>query len=136
MSSLHLRDLGILSNQPEERTGLSRTRRSVQQRPQTRGLDRHGSSTSAPPTPQRSVPMEDEKKRFRLDSYWEELGASCQKICLREIYFKDLIEITKVWNPKRQLKRLEEREAKIRENKATIQDIEEKWRQKEYIPTN
>ncbi|MBW0578686.1 hypothetical protein O181_118401 [Austropuccinia psidii MF-1] len=78
MSPVHLR------NQPEDREGLFRTRRSVrghllhsgqwqdtegnpthsaihlpiQQRPQTRGLEGYGSSSSAPPTPQRYFPME------------------------------------------------------------------------------
>ncbi|MBW0526363.1 hypothetical protein O181_066078 [Austropuccinia psidii MF-1] len=46
------------------------------------------------------------------------------------------MEITKGWNPTRQLKLLEEREAKIRENKAIIQDIEEKWNQKGNILTS
>ncbi|MBW0528279.1 hypothetical protein O181_067994 [Austropuccinia psidii MF-1] len=36
-----------------------------------------------------------ENKRFNLASHWAELGASCQKICLKEIDFKDLIVITK-----------------------------------------
>ncbi|MBW0529310.1 hypothetical protein O181_069025 [Austropuccinia psidii MF-1] len=36
-----------------------------------------------------------ENKRFNLAAHWEELGASCQKICIREIPFKDFIEITK-----------------------------------------
>ncbi|MBW0531442.1 hypothetical protein O181_071157 [Austropuccinia psidii MF-1] len=78
------RDLDFQSNQPEDREGLSRTRRpgrghlghsggwqdnegdninpaihtSIQQKPQTRGLERHGSSSSAPPTPQRFISME------------------------------------------------------------------------------
>ncbi|MBW0463041.1 hypothetical protein O181_002756 [Austropuccinia psidii MF-1] len=78
MSPVHLR------NQPEDREGLSRTRRPgrghlghgggwqdtegnhtnsashlpIQQKPQTRGLEAYGSSPSAPPTPQRSFPME------------------------------------------------------------------------------
>ncbi|MBW0558781.1 hypothetical protein O181_098496 [Austropuccinia psidii MF-1] len=36
-----------------------------------------------------------ENKRFNLPSHWEELGASCQSICCREIDFKDLMIITK-----------------------------------------
>ncbi|MBW0552096.1 hypothetical protein O181_091811 [Austropuccinia psidii MF-1] len=40
-----------------------------------------------------------DNKRFKLASNWEEIGESCQKICLREISFKDLMEITKGWNP-------------------------------------
>ncbi|MBW0482000.1 hypothetical protein O181_021715 [Austropuccinia psidii MF-1] len=84
MSSLHLRNLGIPRNQPDDREGLSRTRRPegghlvnssgwkniegnhthsaihfpIQQKPQARGLEGYGSSSSAPPTPQRSFPME------------------------------------------------------------------------------
>ncbi|MBW0495991.1 hypothetical protein O181_035706 [Austropuccinia psidii MF-1] len=84
MSPVYLRDLGFQRNQPEDREGLSRTRRpgrgplghsggwknnegdninlaiytSFQQEPQNRGLERHGSSSSAPPTPQRFIIME------------------------------------------------------------------------------
>ncbi|MBW0471009.1 hypothetical protein O181_010724 [Austropuccinia psidii MF-1] len=78
MSPVHLR------NQPEDREGLFRTRRTgrghlgnsgvwqetegnhthcavhlpVQQKPQTRGLEGYGSSSSAPPTLQRSISIE------------------------------------------------------------------------------
>ncbi|MBW0562737.1 hypothetical protein O181_102452 [Austropuccinia psidii MF-1] len=84
MSPVHLRDLGFQRNQPEDREGLSRTRRpgrghlghsggwqetegnlthsaiyfQIQQQPQTRGLERYGSISSAPPTPQRFISME------------------------------------------------------------------------------
>ncbi|MBW0530470.1 hypothetical protein O181_070185 [Austropuccinia psidii MF-1] len=84
MSPIYLRDLGFQRNQPEDRAGLSRTRRPgrghlghsggwqnneedniniaiptpFQQEPQTRGLERHGSISSAPPTPQRFISME------------------------------------------------------------------------------
>ncbi|MBW0592068.1 hypothetical protein O181_131783 [Austropuccinia psidii MF-1] len=84
MSPAYIRDLGFQRNQPEDREGLSRTRRpgrghlghsggwqdnegdninpsihtSIQQKPQTRGLERHGSSSSAPQTPQRFISME------------------------------------------------------------------------------
>ncbi|MBW0544891.1 hypothetical protein O181_084606 [Austropuccinia psidii MF-1] len=77
MSPVHLRNLGFERNQPEDRQGFSRTRRPgrghlghiggwkategkythpaihfpIQQEPQTRGLERYGSSSSAPPTP-------------------------------------------------------------------------------------
>ncbi|MBW0494167.1 hypothetical protein O181_033882 [Austropuccinia psidii MF-1] len=44
-----------------------------------------------------------ENKRFNLASHWEELGESCQKICLKEIDFRDLMVITKGWNPRRKL---------------------------------
>ncbi|MBW0559895.1 hypothetical protein O181_099610 [Austropuccinia psidii MF-1] len=84
MSPVYLRDLGFQRNQPEDREGLSRTRRPgrghlghsggwqnnegdninpaihtpIQQEHQTRGLEGYGSSSSAPPTPQRFVSME------------------------------------------------------------------------------
>ncbi|MBW0486236.1 hypothetical protein O181_025951 [Austropuccinia psidii MF-1] len=70
-----------------------------------------------------------ENKRFNLASHWEELGASFQKICLKEIPLKDLMVITKGWNPSRKLRLLEERETSIRENQATIQAIEEQLSQ-------
>ncbi|MBW0511839.1 hypothetical protein O181_051554 [Austropuccinia psidii MF-1] len=79
MSPVHFRNLGFQRNQPEDRESLSRTRRPerghlghsgqwqdtegnhtrsvihflIQHEPQTRGLERYGSSSSAPPTPQR-----------------------------------------------------------------------------------
>ncbi|MBW0506930.1 hypothetical protein O181_046645 [Austropuccinia psidii MF-1] len=84
MSPVYLSDLGFQRNQPEDREGLSRTRRPgrehlghsggwqnnegdninlgmhtpFQQEPQSRGLERHGASASAPPTPQGLIPME------------------------------------------------------------------------------
>ncbi|MBW0580663.1 hypothetical protein O181_120378 [Austropuccinia psidii MF-1] len=84
MSPVHLRNLGFQRNQPEGREGLSRTRRPgrghlghsggwqdtegnhiypamhfpIQQEPQTRGLARHGSSSSAQPNPQIFILME------------------------------------------------------------------------------
>ncbi|MBW0519401.1 hypothetical protein O181_059116 [Austropuccinia psidii MF-1] len=84
MSPGHLKNLGLQRNQPEDREGLSRTRipgrghlghsggwkdtkgnhthsdihLPIQQEPQTRGLERYGSSSSAPPTPQRFISME------------------------------------------------------------------------------
>ncbi|MBW0470671.1 hypothetical protein O181_010386 [Austropuccinia psidii MF-1] len=84
MSPVHLRNLGFQRNQPEDREGLSRIRRPerghlgdsggwkdsegnhthsaihfpIKQEPQTRGLERYGSSSSAPPTPQRFISIE------------------------------------------------------------------------------
>ncbi|MBW0499288.1 hypothetical protein O181_039003 [Austropuccinia psidii MF-1] len=70
-----------------------------------------------------------DNKRFNLISHWEELGESCQKICLKEIDFEDLMVITKGWNPTRQFILLKVRENRIRENQATIQAIEEQLTQ-------
>ncbi|MBW0472451.1 hypothetical protein O181_012166 [Austropuccinia psidii MF-1] len=63
-------------------------------------------------------------KRFNLASHWAELGASCQKPCLKEMDFKDPMVITKGWNPTRNFRLLEARATRIRENQATIQGIE------------
>ncbi|MBW0533430.1 hypothetical protein O181_073145 [Austropuccinia psidii MF-1] len=68
-------------------------------------------------------------KSFILESDWEELGASCQKICLKEIDFKDLMIITKGWNLTRNFRLLEVRANRIRENQATFQAIEEQLTQ-------
>ncbi|MBW0593809.1 hypothetical protein O181_133524, partial [Austropuccinia psidii MF-1] len=91
MSPVYLRDLGFQRNQPEDREGLSRTRRPgrghlghsgglqnnegdninlsihtpIQQEPQTRGLEGYGSSSSAPPTPQGLIPMEHEQQEVQ-----------------------------------------------------------------------
>ncbi|MBW0525562.1 hypothetical protein O181_065277 [Austropuccinia psidii MF-1] len=84
MSPVHLRKRGFQRNQPEDREGFSRTQRPgrgnlghsggwkyiegnkthssihipIQQKPQTRGLEGYGSSSSAPPTAQRTFLME------------------------------------------------------------------------------
>ncbi|MBW0477265.1 hypothetical protein O181_016980 [Austropuccinia psidii MF-1] len=76
-------------------------------------------------------PWSMDNKRFNLPSHWEELGAIFQKIFLKEIPLKDLMVITKGWTPNRQFKLLEEREARIRENQAIIQAIEEQLNQTE-----
>ncbi|MBW0497955.1 hypothetical protein O181_037670 [Austropuccinia psidii MF-1] len=77
-----------------------------------------------------------EKKQLNLSSHWVELRESWQKIFLRDISFKGRMEITKVWNPKKKLKLLEESQGKIRENQATIQAIEELWSNKDQIITH
>ncbi|MBW0544982.1 hypothetical protein O181_084697 [Austropuccinia psidii MF-1] len=84
MSPVHLRNLGFQRNQPEDRQGMSRTRGPgrghlghsggwqdteenhthssihflIQQEPQNRVLERYGSSSSVPPTPQIFISME------------------------------------------------------------------------------
>ncbi|MBW0479354.1 hypothetical protein O181_019069 [Austropuccinia psidii MF-1] len=103
MSPVHLRNLGFQRNQPEDREGLSRTRRPgrghlghsggwkdtegnhthpaihfpIQQEPETRRLERHGSSSSAPQTPQRFISMEHEEKEVQpgipLGRTWSKL---------------------------------------------------------------
>ncbi|MBW0572262.1 hypothetical protein O181_111977, partial [Austropuccinia psidii MF-1] len=73
-----------------------------------------------------------DNKRFNLASHWAELGASFQKICLKEKDFKDLMVITKGWSPTRQFRLLEVRVTRIRENKVTIQALEEQPAQTEH----
>ncbi|MBW0578282.1 hypothetical protein O181_117997 [Austropuccinia psidii MF-1] len=91
MSPVHLRNLGIPRKQPQDREGLSRTRRPgrghlghsggwqdtegnnthssihlpIQKKPQTRGLEGYGSSSSASPPSQRSFPMEHGKQQVQ-----------------------------------------------------------------------
>ncbi|MBW0541368.1 hypothetical protein O181_081083 [Austropuccinia psidii MF-1] len=55
-----------------------------------------------------------DNKRFNLASHWAEPEASFQKICLKEIPFKDLLVIIKGWNPARKIRLLEERETWLR----------------------
>ncbi|MBW0524503.1 hypothetical protein O181_064218 [Austropuccinia psidii MF-1] len=70
-----------------------------------------------------------DNKRFNLATHWEEFGASCQKICLKEIDFKDIMVITKGCNPTRQCRILVARATRRRETQATIQAIEEQLTQ-------
>ncbi|MBW0570683.1 hypothetical protein O181_110398 [Austropuccinia psidii MF-1] len=60
MSPVHLRDLGFQRNQPEDREDNSNPaiHTPIKWRPQTGGLERHGSSSSAPPTSQGLIRME------------------------------------------------------------------------------
>ncbi|MBW0513356.1 hypothetical protein O181_053071 [Austropuccinia psidii MF-1] len=59
MSPINLRDLGFQRHQQDDREGLSRTRRPGRgHKPQTRGLEGYGPSSSAPSTPQRPFSME------------------------------------------------------------------------------
>ncbi|MBW0464164.1 hypothetical protein O181_003879 [Austropuccinia psidii MF-1] len=55
----------------------------------------------------------------------------CKKICFKEVSYKELVKITKGWNPNKQFKPLEKREAKMRKNKARIQAIGKQCSQKE-----
>ncbi|MBW0460584.1 hypothetical protein O181_000299 [Austropuccinia psidii MF-1] len=102
MSPVPLRNLGIPRNQTEEKEGLSRTRRlgrghlgdsggwqdtegnhthsvihlSIQQKPQTRVMEGYESSSSAPPTPQRSFLMENGQQEVQPSIT---LGRTCSK---------------------------------------------------------
>ncbi|MBW0536961.1 hypothetical protein O181_076676 [Austropuccinia psidii MF-1] len=66
-----------------------------------------------------------DNNRLNLVAHWAELGESCHKICLKEIPSKDLMVIPKGFNSTSQLRILDERETKIRQNQANIQVIEE-----------
>ncbi|MBW0467601.1 hypothetical protein O181_007316 [Austropuccinia psidii MF-1] len=151
MSPVHLRNLGFQWNQPEDREGLCITRRPGGGHLGHSGgwqdiEGNHNNSSICIPIninlrPEDWKNMDQvlqlhqllkdlfqwsmDNKLFNLASHWEELGASCQKICLKEIELKYLIVITKGWSPTRQFRLLEVRENRIRGNKATIQAIEE-----------
>ncbi|MBW0481341.1 hypothetical protein O181_021056 [Austropuccinia psidii MF-1] len=64
-----------------------------------------------------------ESKRLNLASHWAELGGSCQMMFLKGISLKDLMVITKGFNPTRKFRLLEESATRIKENQATIQAI-------------
>ncbi|MBW0492006.1 hypothetical protein O181_031721 [Austropuccinia psidii MF-1] len=155
MSPVSLRNLGIPRNQPEDREGLSRTRRpgkgllghsggrqeiegnhtqyaihfTTQQKHQTRLLEGYGSISSAPPTPQQYFPMEhgqqDAQPSIPLGRSWSKLP---EEMSQRD-RLQRLMEITKGWNPTRKFRLLEERATRIREKQATIQAIEEQLNQ-------
>ncbi|MBW0544900.1 hypothetical protein O181_084615 [Austropuccinia psidii MF-1] len=103
MSPVHLMNVGIPRNQPEDREGLSRTRRPgeehfghsggwqevegnhthsninfiIQKKHQTRGLEGYGSSSSGPTAPQRSFSMEYGHKKFKPGI---PLGRTCSNV--------------------------------------------------------
>ncbi|MBW0498195.1 hypothetical protein O181_037910 [Austropuccinia psidii MF-1] len=159
MSPAYLRHLGFQRNKAEDREGLSRTRRPG--RGHLGHSDECKPLREIIPTLpftfqlKRNLKPEDWKgmdqvlwlhqllkdlfqwsmdnKSFSLESHWEELGASCQKICLKEIDFKDLMIITKGWNTTRQFRPLKVRGNKIRKNQATIKAIEEQLTQTVHI---
>ncbi|MBW0516126.1 hypothetical protein O181_055841 [Austropuccinia psidii MF-1] len=108
MSTLQVKDLGVSGNQQGGTTGLLKTRGSwsewycgwkntqenhshhkvhllIKKGPQKRGLEGYRLGFSYQPTPQRPITMEYEKKMCNIASHWEELGASCWKICFEEI---------------------------------------------------
>ncbi|MBW0570119.1 hypothetical protein O181_109834 [Austropuccinia psidii MF-1] len=152
MSPAYLRDLGFQRNQPEDREDLEEDtldtvvdgktlREIIPTLPFTFQFNRNLKPEDWKDMDQvlqlhqllkDSFQWSMDNKRFNLASHWEELGVSCQKICLKEIDFKDLMIITKVWNPTRQFRLLEVRANRIRENQATIQAIEEQLTQTGY----
>ncbi|MBW0517495.1 hypothetical protein O181_057210 [Austropuccinia psidii MF-1] len=79
MSPVYLRDLGFQRNQPEDRGGNINPaiHTSIQQEPQTRGVEGYGSSSSAPPTPQSIFSIEHGQKEVQpgisLGRTWSKL---------------------------------------------------------------
>ncbi|MBW0593480.1 hypothetical protein O181_133195 [Austropuccinia psidii MF-1] len=73
MSPVHLRSLGIPRNQTEDREGLEEDTLDTV----VDGLEGYGSSSSAPPNPQRSFPMEHGKQEVQpsitLGRTWSKL---------------------------------------------------------------
>ncbi|MBW0488045.1 hypothetical protein O181_027760 [Austropuccinia psidii MF-1] len=151
MSPVHLRNLGFQRNQPEDIEGLSRTRRPgrgplghsggwqdtegnhthsaihfpIEQEPQTRGMERYGSSSSAPPTPQRFVSMEHGQQEAQ---HGIPLGRTWSKLT------EDLSQRDRLQRPYGNHQRLKSHQAvqtpggeanRIKNNHATIQAMEE-----------
>ncbi|MBW0474264.1 hypothetical protein O181_013979 [Austropuccinia psidii MF-1] len=128
MSPVHLRYLGFQRNQPEYIEGLSRTRRPerehlrhsggwkdtevnhthpaihfpIQHKPQTRVMERYGSSSSAPPTPQSFFSMEHGKQEVQPGI---PLGRTCSK------FPEDLSQRDRLQRPYGNHQRLESHQA-------------------------
>ncbi|MBW0518853.1 hypothetical protein O181_058568 [Austropuccinia psidii MF-1] len=88
----------------------------IEKEPQTRGLEGYRSSSSAHPLLKDLFQLSMESKRLKLESHWEKLGESFRKTYLKEIPFKDPMEITKGCNLNRKFGLIEERESRIRKN--------------------
>ncbi|MBW0528955.1 hypothetical protein O181_068670 [Austropuccinia psidii MF-1] len=114
MSPVHLRNLVILKNQPEDRQGIFKTIKTgsghhsgwkdttenhtpnsihlpTQKRPQTKGLEGDGSSSSDQPTPQRVIPIEHGQKEVQpsltLGTTWRRLQEyMSQRDYLKRLY--------------------------------------------------
>ncbi|MBW0594056.1 hypothetical protein O181_133771, partial [Austropuccinia psidii MF-1] len=103
MSPAYLRDLGFQRNQKEDREGFPEpedleedTLDTVE--PQTRGLKGYGSSSSAPPTPQRFISMEHGQQRVQPG---KSLGRAWSK------FPEDLSQIDRLQRPDGNHQRLE-----------------------------
>ncbi|MBW0485792.1 hypothetical protein O181_025507 [Austropuccinia psidii MF-1] len=101
----------------------------IQQKPQTRGLEEYESSSSAPPTPQRTFSMENGQQKVQQSIPLGRTWSKFQEDMSQRDRIQRLMVITKSCNPTRQFRHLEERETRIRENQATIQAIEEQLNQ-------
>ncbi|MBW0553560.1 hypothetical protein O181_093275 [Austropuccinia psidii MF-1] len=116
MSLVNLRNIGIQRNQTEDRQGLSRTRRPgtgylghscgwqdtegnhtnsaitlpIQQKPQTRGLGDMDQVLKLHKLLKYLFQCIMENKMLNLASHWGGLGASFQRIFLKDIPFKNV----------------------------------------------
>ncbi|MBW0463272.1 hypothetical protein O181_002987 [Austropuccinia psidii MF-1] len=68
-----------------------------------------------------------DNRMFSMAASWVEVGITTQNICLKQIPWMDLMDEIKGWNPNKNLKLLEERETRIRENQEAIKSIENSW---------
>ncbi|MBW0461488.1 hypothetical protein O181_001203 [Austropuccinia psidii MF-1] len=108
----------------------SSTHLPIKQKPQTRGLGGYGSSSSAPPTPQRSFPMQHGQQEVQPSIT---LGITWSKLT-EDMSQRDILQ-----RPYGNHQRMESHQAvqtpgeegnQIRENQATIQTIEEHLNQR------
>ncbi|MBW0577616.1 hypothetical protein O181_117331 [Austropuccinia psidii MF-1] len=92
-------------------------------------MERHGSSSSAPPTPQRFISMEHGQQEVQPGISLGRTWSKFPEDLFQRDKFKDLMVIIKGWNPTRQFRLLVVRATRIREDQATIQAIEEQLTQ-------
>ncbi|MBW0502384.1 hypothetical protein O181_042099 [Austropuccinia psidii MF-1] len=155
MSPVHLRNLGFPRNKPEDRQGLFRTRRTgyghlghhsgwqdtegnhthssidlpTKQKPQSRGLEGYGSSSSDPPNPQRFIPMKNGHKKVQpsitLGRAWSKFP---EDISQRDILHRSYGNY-QMMQYQQEVQTPGGEETRIRENQATSQAIEEQLNQ-------
>ncbi|MBW0566526.1 hypothetical protein O181_106241 [Austropuccinia psidii MF-1] len=66
-----------------------------------------------------------------MEASWEEVGITTQKICVKEMAWRNLMKEMNCWKPKKNLNILVEIETRIKENQAAIQAIKKYWHMEE-----
>ncbi|MBW0468685.1 hypothetical protein O181_008400 [Austropuccinia psidii MF-1] len=109
MSPVHLRNLGIPRNQPGEQDTLDtvvngkKLREIISTLPFTFKFNRNlkqeewkdmDQVLQLHQLPKDLLQWSMDKRRFNLASHWAELGASFERICLKELPFKNIVVIT------------------------------------------
>ncbi|MBW0474190.1 hypothetical protein O181_013905 [Austropuccinia psidii MF-1] len=104
----------------------------IEQEPYTRGLEGCGPISSAPPTHCGLFLLEHGQKRFQLSiTLIRASGKPPEEISQRDTLQRPYGDHQR-WGSQQEVQILAEREARMRENQATIQDIEEQLNNKEH----